>query len=96
VELDEITANRRERLDLSAQSLPALLRILLIFGAISFIALSYPAQVEDRRRRMAITGSITAFICFAYLLTIVFDHPYSGDIAVGNAPFKRNRSPGRR
>ena len=89
VQLDEITASRRERLDLSAQSLPPLLRILLIFGAISFIALSYPAQVEDLRRRMAITGSITAFICFAYLLTIVLDHPFSGDIAVGNASFKQ-------
>jgi hypothetical protein len=89
VQLDEVTANRRERLDLSSQGLPALLRILLIFGAISFIILSYPTRVEDRRKRMAITGAITAFICFAYLLTIVLDHPFSGDIAVSNAAFKQ-------
>ena len=88
IQLDEVTANRRERLDLSSQSLPPLLRVLLIFGAISFILLSYPAQVEDRRKRMAITGAITAFICFAYFLTIVLDHPFSGEIAVSNASFK--------
>jgi len=76
-----------EQLD-DVQGLPALLRALLIFGAISFILLSYPAQVADRRKKMAITGAITAFICFAYLLTIVLDHPYSGEIAVSNASFK--------
>ncbi len=88
LQLDEVTANRRERLDLSSQGLPPLLRILLIFGAISFILLSYPTQVEDRRKKMAITAAITAFICFAYLLTIVLDHPFSGEIAVSNASFK--------
>jgi len=88
-QLDEITASRRDRLSIGSQSLPGLLRVLLLFGAISFIALSYPAQVEHRRRKMAITGAITAFICFAYLLTIVLDHPFSGDIAVSSDPFKQ-------
>jgi hypothetical protein len=87
VQLDEVTANRRERLDLSSQSLPGLLRFLLIFGAISFIILSYPAAIDDRRKKMAITGAITAFICFAYLLTIVLDHPFSGEISVDNSSF---------
>ncbi|MEA2185966.1 MAG: hypothetical protein QOK16_977 [Solirubrobacteraceae bacterium] len=88
VQLDEVSASRRERLDLSSQSLPGLLRLLLIFGAVSFIVLSYPAGVADRRKKMAITGAITAFICFAYLLTIVLDHPFSGEIAVDNSSFK--------
>jgi hypothetical protein len=89
VQLDQVTASRRERLDLSSQSLPGLLRFLLIFGAASFIILSYPAGIADRRKKMAITGAITAFICFAYLLTIVLDHPFSGDIAVDNSSFKQ-------
>jgi hypothetical protein len=89
VQLDQITASRRDRLDLSSQSLPVLLRFLLVFGAISFIVLSYPAGVEDRRKKMAITGAITAFICFAYLLTIVLDHPFSGGIAVADSAFKQ-------
>lgn len=88
VQLDDVSSNRRDRLDLSSQSLPGLLRVLLIFGAISFIVLSYPSGVEDRRKKMAITGAITAFICFAYLLTIVLDHPFSGDIAVKSDSFK--------
>jgi len=88
VQLDQVSASRRERLDLSSQSLPGLLRFLLIFGAVSFIVLSYPAGVADRRKKMAITGAITAFICFAYLLTVVLDHPFSGQIAVDNSSFK--------
>ena len=88
VQLDQVTASRRERLDLSSQSLPALLRLLLIFGATSFVVLSYPAAVKNHRTRMAITGAITAFVSFAYLLTIVFDHPFAGAIGVANGSFK--------
>jgi hypothetical protein len=88
VQLDQISASRRDRLALSAQLLPNLLRWLLIFGALSFVVLSYPAGVDSRAKKMAITGSITAFICFAYMLTIVFDHPFSGPLAIDNSSFK--------
>ena len=88
VQLDQISASRRDRVATSAQVLPNLLRWLLIFGAISFVVLSYPAGVESRRTKMAITGAITAFICFAYMLTIVFDHPFSGALAIDNSSFK--------
>ncbi|MEY2441817.1 MAG: hypothetical protein QOJ46_1243 [bacterium] len=88
VQLDQIAATRRERLDLSSETLPGLLRLLLVFGAISFIVLSFPAGIAGRRKKMAITGAITAFICFAYMLTIVFDHPFSGALAIDNSSFK--------
>jgi hypothetical protein len=88
VQLDQISASRRDRLSLSAQILPTLLRWLLIFGALSFVVLSYPAAVDSRRKKMAITGAITAFICFAYMLTIVFDHPFSGALAIDNSSFQ--------
>jgi hypothetical protein len=88
VQLDQISASRRDRLALSAQVLPDLLRWLLIFGAMSFVLLSYPAGVDSSRKKMAITGAITAFICFAYMLTIVFDHPFSGALAIDNSSFK--------
>ena len=89
VQLDQIASSRRERLDLSAQTLPGLLRLLLVFGAISFVVLSYPAGVDGRAKKMAITGAITSFVCFAYMLTIVFDHPFSGALAIANTPFKQ-------
>ncbi|MDX6676251.1 MAG: hypothetical protein QOE31_303 [Solirubrobacteraceae bacterium] len=88
VQLDQIAASRRERLDLSAQTLPGLLRLLLVFGAISFVVLSYPAGVDGRAKKIAITGAITSFICFAYMLTIVFDHPFSGALAIDNSSFQ--------
>ena len=88
VQLDEVAASRRERLELSAQTLPTLLRLLLILGAISFVVLSFPVSIDNRAKKMAITGSITAFICFAYMLTIIFDNPFSGALAIDNASFK--------
>jgi hypothetical protein len=87
VQLDQVSASRRERLDLSSQTLPGLLRLLLIFGGIAFIVLSYPTAINGRLKKMAITGTITGFISFAYLLTIVFDHPFSGALAVSNSSF---------
>jgi hypothetical protein len=87
VQLDQISASRRERLDLSSQTLPELLRLLLIFGGISFIVLSYPTAINGRLKKMAVTGTITGFIFFAYLLTIVFDHPFAGALAVSNSSF---------
>jgi hypothetical protein len=88
VQLDQISASRRDRLALSAETLPNLLRWLLVVGAISFVVLSYPAGVASRRKKISITGAITAFICFAYMLTIVFDHPFSGALAIDNASFQ--------
>ncbi|MEA2266864.1 MAG: hypothetical protein QOE27_2447 [Solirubrobacteraceae bacterium] len=87
VQLDQISSSRRERLDLSSQTLPGLLRLLLIFGAVSFIVLSYPTAINGRLKKMAITGAITAFVSFAYLLTIVFDYPFAGPLAVSNSSF---------
>lgn len=89
VQLDQVSADRRERLDISSQSLPGMLRVLLIFGAISFVALSYPVAIDSRRKKMLITGVITAFISLAYLLTIVLDNPFSGTIAVSDSSFKQ-------
>jgi hypothetical protein len=88
--LDQLTQARRTRLQQAASgsSLPDLLRILLTVGVVVFIAVWYPAKISDKRTQVVLVASIAAFISFAYLLTIVLDFPFSGDISVGNEPFK--------
>jgi hypothetical protein len=62
--------------------------LLLSVGVIAFIAMWYPVKISSRRLQLVVVASTAAFICFAYLLKIVLDFPFSGDISVANAPFK--------
>ena len=88
--LDQVTAARRTRLQqaTAGSSLPDLLRILLMIGVVVFIVVWYPVKIRDKRAQLVVVACIAAFISFAYLLTVLLDFPFAGDLAVGNAPFK--------
>jgi hypothetical protein len=86
--LRDITLSRRERLQQSAEGLSSLLRTLLVAGGIVFIILAFPASARRLRTRVVIVGAATAFVSFAYLLTMVLDYPYAGEISVDNSPYK--------
>jgi hypothetical protein len=88
--LDELTQARRTRLQEAAvgSDTPDLLRILLAIGVIAFIVVWYPAKVTHQRVQLVLVACTAAFILFAYLLTIVLDFPFAGDIHVSNIPFK--------
>jgi hypothetical protein len=86
--LREITFSRRERIQQSQEGLSPLLRFLLIIGAIVFIVLAYPASVRKLGTRIAIVGAVSAFVSFAYLLTMVLDYPFAGDVSVDTSPYK--------
>jgi hypothetical protein len=76
--LSDVTLNRRQRLLQSQEGLSSLLRILLVVGAVVFVVLAYPASVQSLLGQAAIVGATTAFVSFAYLLTMVLDYPYAG------------------
>jgi Protein of unknown function (DUF4239) len=88
--LDQVTTARRTRLQQAASgsSLPDLLRILLTSGVVAFIAVWYPVKISNKRVQVVVVACTAAFILFAYLLTILLDFPFAGDIRVENAPFK--------
>lgn len=86
--LDTLTAIRRKRLQLAGQSLSSLLRIMLVLGTILFVILAYPAKIKQRGTRIAVVGAITAFVTFVFVLTIVLDYPFSGDLSTSNQPYK--------
>jgi Protein of unknown function (DUF4239) len=87
-DLSTITLMRRQRLQQSQEELSPLLRVLLIIGAIVFIALAYPASVRRVGARILIVGGAAAFVSFAYLLTMVMDHPFADDTSVDTTPYK--------
>ena len=88
--LDNLTTARRARLQQAASgsSLPGLLRILLAIGVVVFIVVWYPAKIGDKRLQVVVVACTAAFISFAYLLTILLDFPFAGDLAVANTAFK--------
>ena len=57
-----------------------------------FIVLAYPASVRKLGTRIAIVGAVSAFVSFAYLLTMVLDYPFAGDVLVDTSPYKTEHS----
>lgn len=87
-DLGQVNTERRQRVQQSQDGLSPLLRILLVVGAIVFIVLAYPASVRRLRTRVLIVGATSAFVSFAYLLTMVLDYPFAGDVSVDTTPYK--------
>lgn len=86
--IDALTGIRRNRLQLSGQSLSPLLRIMLLIGTVVFVFLAYPAKIQNRVTRTTVVGAIAAFVTFVFVLTIVLDYPFSGDQSTSNGPYK--------
>lgn len=88
--VDQLTKIRRDRLQIAGASLSSLLRIMLFLGTVLFVILAYPAKIKKRSTRLAVVGGIAAFVTFVFVLTIVLDYPFSGDLATSNQPYKEN------
>lgn len=86
--IDQLTAIRRERLQLSAENLSPLLRVVLLIGSILFVVLAYPTDIKQRGVRLAVVGTIAGFVAFVFALTILLDFPFVGESAVSNQPYK--------
>ncbi|HEX2150139.1 MAG TPA: hypothetical protein VHI31_08230 [Actinomycetota bacterium] len=86
--LGEVILNRRDRIQQSQEGLSPLLRTLLLVGAFVFILLAYPASIRSLRIHLLIVAATASFVSFAYLMTIVLDYPYAGDVSVDSSPYK--------
>jgi hypothetical protein len=81
--LDDVTTERRERLSLRDARLPSILAVMLPLGAMLLLVLEFRPQLGVRSQ-MVLAGTLALVLSSTYLLTIVLDYPFSGDIAVGN------------
>ncbi|MGH9222985.1 MAG: hypothetical protein ACRD2W_04205 [Acidimicrobiales bacterium] len=85
--LADATASRRERLQLSRAELPGLLRLFLPLGAVLLLVLEFRPKIA-RRAQLIHMGLLAAIVAFSYLLTILLDYPFVGDVSVSSEPFK--------
>jgi hypothetical protein len=86
-DLDEVGSRRRERLDISAADLPTMLRVLVLVGLVLLLVLEYRPHLS-RVAGLVFMGTLAMVVTGAFLLTVVLDYPFAGDVSVSNAPLK--------
>jgi Protein of unknown function (DUF4239) len=87
--LHEMAAARRERLNIAAADLPTFLRVLVIVGLVVLLVLEYRPQLSEVGG-LVFMGSLAVVVTSAFLLTVVLNYPFAGDVSVSNAAFKQD------
>jgi hypothetical protein len=85
--LHELASERRERLDIAAADLPTMLRVLVLVGVVLLLVLEYRPQLP-LAAGLVFMGTLATVVTGAFLLTVVLNYPFAGDVAVSNAPLK--------
>ncbi|MEU6239237.1 DUF4239 domain-containing protein [Kitasatospora sp. NPDC047058] len=88
--LNDVVAQRRSRIADSKLSLPPLLWLLVIGGALVILPLTFIYGIRNRRIRLLFVGSVAGLIGFSLLLVLVLDRPFAGDLCVSPQPFKQS------
>ncbi len=83
----QVDDNRNERLDSANGSVPPILWLALVMGAL--IALGYPAffATPNLGAQLAMTASIAALVALAFLPAVVLDYPFTGEVSLSPEPF---------
>ena len=85
--VNNLMAARRERLNDAEEGIPPTFSVLLVGGAILLLLFPPLFVVRNFRLHVAMAVSVAALVGFNLLLALVLDLPYSGQVAVSNAPF---------
>lgn len=84
-QLATVAASRRERLSLSETGLPTILVLMLPLGAILLLILEYRPKLAPLSQA-GFMGALALVLSSTYLLTILLDYPFSGDVSVSSSP----------
>jgi hypothetical protein len=64
--------------------------VLVAIGIVLLLLLEYRPQLSGGAS-LAFMGALAAIVTSAYLLTLVLNYPFAGDVAVSSDPLKRDR-----
>ena len=87
-QLDNITKSRRTRVHLSSGIVPPMMWYVLIIGATLTGLFTFFFGLENIVAQVLMTGILVAMICMSLLMTLSFDHPFTGPVHVGSEPLK--------
>ena len=88
-DLHGLEAKRRERLDLASADLPTMLRALVVVGLFVLLVLEYRPQLSAAAG-LVFMGTLAMVVTSAFLLTVILNYPFAGDVAVSNQAFKQD------
>lgn len=88
-DLHEVSTKRRERLNIASSDQPTMLRVLVFIGLILLIALEYRPHLKPVAG-LVFMGTLAAVVTSAFLLTVLLDYPFAGQVSVSNAPFTQD------
>jgi hypothetical protein len=88
-DLHEVSSKRRERLDIASSDQPTMLRVLVAVGLVLLLVLEYRPHLKPVAG-LVFMGTLAAVVTSAFLLTVLLDYPFAGQVSVSNAPFKQD------
>jgi hypothetical protein len=87
--LGAVGALRRERLNIAAADLPTMLRVLVVIGVFLLLVLEYRPELS-RVGGLVFMGTLAMVVTSAFLLTVVLNYPFAGQVSVSNTPLKED------
>jgi hypothetical protein len=87
-DLHDMVGQRRERLDLASADLPTMLRVLVVVGLFLLLVLEYRPQLSAVAG-LVFMGTLAMVVTSAFLLTVILNYPFAGDVSVSNEPLKQ-------
>ena len=87
--LKDVGSKRRERLNIAAADLPTMLRVLVVVGLFLLIVLEYRPHLS-RVAGLVFMGTLAMVVTSAFLLTVILNYPFAGQVSVSNAPLKQD------
>lgn len=88
-DLHEVASKRRERLDIAAADLPTMLRVLVVVGLVMLLVLEYRPQLSAVAG-LVFMGTLALVVTSAFLLTVILNYPFAGEVSVSNEPLKQD------
>lgn len=85
--INDLVSARRARLDDANVGLPTVFSVMLFVGALLALVTTANFKPADDRLQLAFITCAAAFVGLALLVALVLDYPFSGSVAVSNAPF---------
>ncbi len=87
-QLDNITKSRRTRVHLSGGIVPNMMWCVLIIGATLTVVFTFFFGLSNTVAQVLMTGILAAMIFMSLLMTLSFDHPFTGPVHIGPEPLK--------
>jgi hypothetical protein len=88
-DLHDVSSKRRERLNIAAADLPTMLRVLVVVGLILLLVLEYRPHLS-RVAGLVFMGTLAMVVTSAFLLTVILNYPFAGQVSVSNQPLKQD------